>query len=233
MDAREDDPDRESNPYEAPRAALGPLDPRAMAPAGHKKAFAITHDLTDQELRRFVNFDVYHDPKPMLGLVPQWVAIALMAAAAGALGGLTAVGSSRAIAFGGLTSPVVVLMMLDVAAAVRRRHARALGLCEGRTVTVTPWGPSVQVPGARRTSMIAIGPEVRAWCEIRLVSISEDDLTFWMRPTPADLEGRARVIVPLRAFADRAEAAAFGNAARYWHAAATGGDPHWWDEADR
>jgi hypothetical protein len=59
------------------------------------------------------------------------------------------------------------------------------------------------------------------------------DLTFWMRPTPADLEVRARVIVPLRAFADRPEAAAFGNAARYWHAAATGGDPHWWDEADR
>jgi hypothetical protein len=129
--------------------------------------------------------------------------------------------------------PIVVLMILDVSAAVRRRHARALGLCEGRTVTVTPWGLSVQIPGARRTSMIAIGPEAHAWCEVRLVSISEDDLTFWLRPTMADLEGRARVIVPLRAFADRAEAAAFGNAAGYWHAAATGGDPHWWDEADR
>src|SRR3954447_20551748 len=124
MDARGYDPDWEYDPYEAPQAASGPLGPRAMAPAGHKKAFAVTHDLTDQELRRFVNFDVYHDPKPMLGFIPQWVVIASSLAAAGALGGLSAVGSNRAIAFGGLTLPIVVLMILDVTAAVRRRHAR-------------------------------------------------------------------------------------------------------------
>ena len=230
MNPRGRDPDWEPDPYEAPWALSEPLGPQAIGRGHPKNLLSVTHDLTDDELRRFVNFDVYHDPMPLLGLIPQWVLLASFAGAAGAVAGLGTVNTNPAIIFGVLTFPVLFLGILDLMAASRRRHAQALGLCEERTVTVSPRGLSVQIPAARTTSMIAIGPAMRSWSDIRLVSISEDDLTFWMRRSFRDPEGRARMIVPLRTFAKPAEAAAFENAARRWHAVATGGDATWWDE---
>jgi hypothetical protein len=124
-------------------------------------------------------------------------------------------------ALGGITLPAVMLAVMEVRAAAKRREARALGLCEGRTVTVSPAGLSVRIPGARKTTMTAIGPENRAWGHIRRVTVNNDDLTIWMQPTLPDPEGRARVVVPLRVFPSRAEADAFVNATQYWHQAAT------------
>lgn len=229
MSAPWHDPDWEPDLYGAPSAASA----RFGAPTtglGPKKMLSVTHDLTDDELKRFVNFDVWYDPKPLLGVIPQWVLIALIAGAVGASMGLSVVAPGRVVMLGGLALPILALGSLEITAAARRRHARALGLCEGRTVTITPQGFWVQIPDARATSMLGIGPGLRRWEDVRAITASRDDLTFWMRPTLPDLEGRLRVIIPLRAFPNRTEAAGFETAARCWHAAATGGDSRWWDE---
>jgi hypothetical protein len=232
MNARLNDLDWEPDPYEGRWAAgEAPERPEASA-AMTKKVLSVTHDLTDDELRRFVEFDTYYDPMPMLGFIPQWVLIAMFFGTFGAVAGLMSGQSRVAMVVGGLILPLVFLKMLEGVAAERRRHARAIGLCEGRIVTITPRGLSVEIPGASETSVIAIGRQRRSWKEFRKISTNEVDLTFWMRPVFPDLEGRARVVIPLRAFADRTEAAAFETAARRWHAVANGADTHWWDEPD-
>ncbi len=232
MSAHLNDLDWEPDPYEARWASWETPDRPAIGPSVAKKTLSVTHDLTDDELRRFVEFDTYYDPMPMFDLIPQWVVIAMFFAAFGAFAGLMAGQSTVAMVVGGLILPLVFLKMLEAIAAERRRHARAIGLCEGRIVTISPRGLSVEIPGAKGTYVLAIGRERRSWIDIRKISISEDDLTFWMRPVFPDLEGRARVIVPLRAFADRTEAADFETASRRWHAVANGADTHWWDELD-
>ena len=79
--------------------------------------------------------------------------------------------------------------------------------------------------------MLGIGPQRLSWNQIRLISTSELDLTFWLRPSFVDADGRLRVIVPLRAFGSGLDAAVFEQAARRWHFEATSGDPMWWDES--
>ncbi len=231
MNARLNDLDWEPDPYEAPWAS-GEAPGRPPAAAMTKKTLSVTHDLTDDELRRFVEFDVYYDPMPMLGFVPQWGLIGVFFVMAGAVVGLIAGQSKVAMIAGGMVLPLVFLKLLEHHVAERRRHARAMGLCDGRIVTITPRGLSVEIPGASETSVIAIGRQRRSWKEFRKISTNEVNLTFWMRPVFPDLEGRARVVVPLRAFADRTEGAAFETAARRWHAVANGADTHWWDEPD-
>jgi hypothetical protein len=224
--------DWEPDPFESPWSSGEPLDPQPRGLAYSKKTLSITHDLTDDELRRFVEFDVYYDPMPMLGFIPQWLVIVLITGAAGAGMGLMTASTTMAMVQGGLALPIVMLGILHITAAAHRRQARASGLCDGRTVTISPRGLAVEIPFARGASMIAIGPMKRSWSDIRKISISENDLTFWMQPTfLVDLEGRARLIVPLRAFASAGDAATFEQTARCWHAAATGGDAHWWNEA--
>jgi hypothetical protein len=142
---------------------------------------------------------------------------------------INAVGAAIA---GGLLFPIVTMGVFSLIIHENRCRARALGLCDGRIVTISPWGLSVAIPAARATSLIAIGPVRCSWGQIHSISSSEDDLTFWMQPWFLDPGGRTRVIVPLRAFANGAEAADFEKAARRWHADAIGADPHWWDEAN-
>ncbi len=259
MSPRLNDPDWEPDLYETPCTSSEPLGPLAVEPAHDKKAISVTHDLTDGELRRFVNFDLYYDPMPLLGFIPQWVLLYLIFGVVGAGVGLMAVkfilpsilepmttsrdfrevssALVRVINFcppsvGVIATPPIFLGIFQFVAARRRSRARALGLCRGRTVTISPLGLSVQIPAAIGT-MVAIGPGMRLWSDIRKITNTEDDLTFWMRPTPPfDWEGRARVIVPLRVFADGSEAAVFVDAARRWHAVASSGDAQWWDEAD-
>jgi hypothetical protein len=196
---------------------------------GHKDVMSVTHDLTDEELRRFVNFDVFYDPMPMFGFISQWVWFLAVLAVLGALGGFAAFRSRTALVFGGLLTPIVMLRVMESATERRRQQARQLGLCDGRIVSVSPRGIAVRIPYAEETSMAGIGPLTRPWSGIRKVSTSDEDIVFWMRPAAGDLEGRARIVVPLRAFSSAAEAAAFENTARRWHADA-GGENAWLGE---
>ncbi len=232
MSARWNDPEWDPNPYEAKWASSEPPGAKSLRSPDHKEALSVTHDLTDDELRRFVNFDVFYDPMPFLGRIPQWAVFVLFAAMFGALGGLTVPRKSTitTVVIGAVMCPVLILGLFDLATAVSRHHARAIGLCDGRTVTVSATGLSVQIPASKRTSMPGIGPLVLSWSGIRKISTSERDLMFWMRPSCPDLEGRLRVVVPLRAFASNAEAVAFETAAQRWHAIAVGEDAHWRDE---
>lgn len=233
MYVHRNDPDWEPDPYPSPWTSPGPLGPSTIETSRDKKALSVTHDLTDSELRRFINFDVYYDPMPMLGFIPQWVLLVVIFGSLGVgLGFMSIKTPSLRIILGGLIFPLLFLVIFHMVTATMRRQARGLGLCRGRTVTISPRGLFVQIPGARGT-MIGIGAGMHSWSEIRKISASKDDLTFWMRPTPpGDWEGRVRVNVPLRVFASAAEAAMFTDAARRWHAIATGADAQWWDEGN-
>ncbi len=140
--------------------------------------------------------------------------------------------SRTALVFGGLITPIVMLRVLESAMERRRQQARELGLCDGRIVSISPRGIAVRIPRAEVTSMPWIGPLTQSWSGIRKVSTSDEDIMFWMRPSPGNLEGRARVVVPLRAFGGAAEAAAFENAARRWHADAGGANAWLGDDED-
>lgn len=218
------------NPYEPPRTALGRARPPAAGAPFEKKGVAVTHDLSDAELRRFVDFDVFYDPKPLFGFLPQWVLIAVGTAVLGALPALLIERLTAATFVPVVAAPVALFVALERVVAERRRKARALGLCDGRVVTVSTRGLCVEIPEARRTTMLGIGPMLRPWSEIRSISADERDITFWMCATTTDVEGRTRVVVPRRAFANPADADAFEYAARAWHAAAHGDQTGWWDE---
>jgi hypothetical protein len=226
MAAARYDPDWEPDPYEA---YWEPADAKAIDPAEPKDALSVTHDLTDDELRRFVNFDVFYDPMPAFGFIPQWVYLSAFWAVLGAVCGLT-FGNASAIVLGGSAFSAAFLGLAELRFARNRQRARELGLCDGRTVTITPRGLSVRIPGAGETSLTAIGPLTVRWSAIRKISVSERDLTFWMQPAGQDLEGRARMNVPLRAFGSPGQVAAFESAARRWHSIARGEDAGWWEE---
>jgi hypothetical protein len=216
------DPDRDADAEEMIWEEWEPDEPAAAVPDGGKHVLSVTHDLTDDELRRFRKFDVFYDPMPSLGFIPQWAWVVGLTAIAGALVAFAFFRSRMAVVLGGLIVPIVVLRLQESAAKHRRQQARELGFCDGRIVSVSPRGLSVRMPAGEGATMYGVGPLTRSWTAIREISRTDEDIVFWMRPTPGDSEGRARVVVPLRAFASPAEAADFENAARRWHSEAVG-----------
>jgi hypothetical protein len=226
-----DDPEWDADAEEVIREEWEPDEPAAVVPEGGKHVLSVTHDLTDDELRRFCNFDVFYDPMPSLGFIPQWAWFVGITAAAGALAAFAFFQSRMAVVLGGLITPIVVLRIQESGAEQRRRQARTLGFCDGRIVSISPRGLSVRIPDAKEATMTGIGPLTRLWIAIRKISRTDEDLIFWMRPTPGDADGRTRVVVPLRAFASPAEAADFENAARRWHAEA-GAENAWLGEGE-
>jgi hypothetical protein len=225
------DPDDDPDPREPSRDEWEPDDEDAAQPAVKKDVLSVTHDLTDDELKRFVSMDVRYDPMPLFGFIPQWVWFTLLNAVIGCFIGLCIARTASSIILCGLMYPPALLGLFEIMAAGRRRHVRAIGLCDNRTVTISPRGLSVRIPAAEgQTSIVGVGPLTRLWSEVRKISTTEDDLMFWMQPSASDLEGRARLVVPLRAFTTPGEAAAFEGAARRWHAVAAGEDAHWWED---
>ena len=59
--------------------------------------FSLQHDLTDDELKRFVDFDVFYDPMPWFGFIPQWTLLAAIGAIVSAMIGLGRPGSTLGI----------------------------------------------------------------------------------------------------------------------------------------
>lgn len=65
--------ERDENPYEAPHAAIGGDHrftlPAVEPPVDATMSISVTHDLNDDDLRRFVNCDAFYDPMPLLGFI--------------------------------------------------------------------------------------------------------------------------------------------------------------------
>ncbi len=223
------DPEWDADAEEVIWEEWEPDEPPAAVPDGGKNVVSVTHDLTDDELRRFCNFDVFYDPMPSLGFIPQWAWFIGFTAIAGAVIAFALFRSRMALVLGGLIAPIVIVRLLESRAEGRRRQARAEGLCDGRIVSISPRGLSVRIPDAEETTMTGVGPLTRLWIAIRKISRTDEDIMFWMRPGPGDTEGRTRVVVPLCAFASPSEATDFENAARHWHAEA-GGENAWLEE---
>ena len=81
------DPEWDADPEDVIWEEWEPDEPDATAPDVGKHVLSVAHDLTDDELRRFCNFDVFYDPMPMLGFIPQWAWFVGFTAIAGALAG--------------------------------------------------------------------------------------------------------------------------------------------------
>lgn len=218
------------NPYRAPEAPIGLAWTVPPVDVG-LGSISVPHDLDDDDLRLWVNFDAFFDPKPLFGLIPQWVILAVVPALAGglylsaqgnhplrgALGGLL-LG-----AVGGLLLGVFAVAAMTAVTASNRRGVLRSGCCEGRTLTVGPAGLAVTTGPLRRRltpagNTAGLGPQTLPWAAVRLVEVRHDAVFFWVKT----LEHRRRLVLPRRAFASPHEADAFLAAAVAWHAAATG-----------
>lgn len=209
--------ERDENPYEAPHAAIGGDHrftlPAVEPPVDATKSISVTHDLNDDDLRRFVNCDAFYDPMPLLGFIPQWVWLMPLTAAMGFVFGVARLGSFRT---GLLMAPVlclIVLVVLIVKHKSNRHRANTLGFCEARTLTITPWGLALTISGAKPVvlELADVGPTTQSWSAVRRIDRSEDYITFWLR-------GRRRLVLPRRAFSSPDEADAFLRTAMWWRA---------------
>ena len=93
MVSRRFDPDWDPDPLVPARSA--PEQRRRMPGkfSAGEGWFSLQHDLTDDELKRFVDFDVFYDPMPWFGFIPQWTLLAAIGAIVSAMIGLGRPGS--------------------------------------------------------------------------------------------------------------------------------------------
>jgi hypothetical protein len=204
------------NPYAPPRTGADPSATRPPASAFSPQspgAISVTHDLSDHDLKRFVDCDVFYDPQPFLGFIPQWLWFFAMVAGLAYLLSIPTT-KSRALSAGGAALVVVMtLFSLLKRCGSRRNIARQLGLCKDRTITITPAGLAVTIPAVSHVSrgLATVGPVVHPWGDIRKVTERKDYLIFW-------LEGRYRVVLPMHVFTRNEDAFAFVESAKRWHA---------------
>ena len=90
----------------------------------------MTHDLTDEDLRRFVNCDVFYDAKPLFGIVPQWVCylallVPILFCFTFPLTQSPGISAGCAVALGAVVLGFMVLLSRST-----RTVARLAGLCE-------------------------------------------------------------------------------------------------------
>ncbi len=208
---------RDDNPYAPPRTPNRPGDRLSQSEpqpaAGQPRSLSITHDLTDDELKRFYGFDFFYDPVPLFGFIPQWIWLIPVIAAIGFVHGL---GMMHSVKAGMVESPVValivtILMMLLIR--YKRATVRSATLCEKRTLTITAKGLTLKFPLVVKVArdMATLGPQNRRWVDVREVESTKADIVFW-------LKGRDRLLVPRRAFPTMEEADRFLQAATEWHA---------------
>lgn len=218
-DEPHDGPDPDSDPYAAPRDPLGPergrSRPAEQSSLGVRGPISVTHDLSDDDLRLYEDCDAFYDPRPLFGFIPQWVWLIPITASIGCVFGMLRMGSSRAAFVSAPALSVVVLAVMVAMARARRNTARLAGLCEDRTLTITPEGFSLTIPGAHPApkELASVGPVEHPWGDVREIEATEDFVTFWRK-------GPSRLVLPRRAFPGPAEADAFLQAAILWHAEA-------------
>ena len=194
-------------------------------------SLSVLHDLTDQDLRRFLELDFFYDPKPLFGFLPQWV---VLLAILGAMGGGLACLKSASISTAGAAAVGTATLfagLLIFAAGHNRRAAIACGWHRGRRYTIDREGLDVDYPAPkdedpgvtrerarRRATTLAHHPILRntglvegwhAWEEFRGVEFRRAYLIFWQ-------EGRRRLVLPVRVFRSTEEAETFAQAAAGW-----------------
>ena len=79
---------RDDNTHAPPRYDERPAQSATQPVAGTGGTLSITHDLTNDELKRFYGFDFFYDPKPLFGFIPQWIWLIPIVAAIGFFHGL-------------------------------------------------------------------------------------------------------------------------------------------------
>jgi hypothetical protein len=223
MNSAENDlrPSAESqfNPYAPPIASdqTRAQDSRPVMPLFTEQPWAIsvTHDLTDEDLRRFVNCDVFYDARPLFGIVPQWVwylasVVAVLFFVSFPLTHSPGISAGCAVALGAVVFGIMVLFARST-----RALARLSGLCDKRTLAITPHNLTVTIPEAKSISknLVTVGPVDYAWTDVRKIETRAGYVLFW-------LEGRSRLVLPLRVFPSDGDARAFLEAANRWRKSA-------------
>jgi hypothetical protein len=206
----------EHNPYAPPRAPLMPegsrLGPATSISVNVRGAISVAHSLTDDDLRRFVGCDAFYDAMPLFGFIPQWVWFLTIMAP---LWFLLSMVQTRSLRVSLVSAPAlcgVLLAIMVLMARSRRNAARLAGLCEKRTMTITPNGLSLTIPGVHAVSkeLTTIGPLAHRRSDTRKVEARKGYALLW-------LHGRLRLVLPLGAFPSPAEADAFLESAKRWH----------------
>ena len=183
-----------------------------------RKVLQVEHDLTDRDLRRFYCFDVLYDPRPFLGFIPQACYIY------GLMFGMVSWVSSLFIEEWWLNLMVGAvftghaLVRSFQKMTERRREAREAGLCLGRKVILSAEGVTVRIDGRPEAELFDLGEMRRPWSDFEAVEIQDDIILLWM-------EGRRRLVIPLRAFATASLAVEFATAAAGWVETAERPDP--------
>jgi hypothetical protein len=201
------------NPYAPPRA---PLEPVGRFSPDVQGSISITHHLTDDELRHFVECDVFFDPMPLFGFIPQWIWLILITLSLGILFGMIQLHSLLAAVLLAPVTSLIMFAVLILMCKARRDSARVAGFCDNRTLTITPDGLGLTIPGAVRTPgvPVTVGEAQHPWRDFRKIELTERDMIFW-------LKGRSRLVLPRRVFSNPAAADDFLHAAMRWHAAAS------------
>jgi len=213
------------NPYEAPHAPIDPAPP--VRPVDSLDvgpgALSVRHDLTDADLRLWLEFEFppTYDPMPAFGFVPKWVMWAAAACCLSPCMVLICNASPVLLAVGTALTGLLVAAGVAAHRGLRRRAVRRAGYCDGRTLTVGPGGLTLTTgpiePGGGES--FGLGAAAHPWGDFWGIRTRDDSIFFW-RSGP---KRRRRLVVPLRAFATRNSAAAFFAASSSWHAAATAG----------
>jgi hypothetical protein len=206
----------EYNPYAPPQAPLGIERGRLMPapPASRNVAgtMSVTHKLTDDDLRCFVSCDALYDAMPLFGLIPQWKWLMPITASIGFSFSLLQTRSWSAALVSAPAMCMIVLAIMVLLANSRRVSARLAGLCENRTLTISPDGLTLTIPEIHAVpkDLATVGPLAHRWSDVRKIEVRKGHLLFW-------LKGRLRLVLPLRAFPSPADADAFVQAATRWH----------------
>ena len=200
-----------------------------LSPAG--ASLSVLHDLTDDDLKRFVELDFFYDPKPMLGFVPQWLFLVVIA---GLCGGIATWGkwesAPLAVAVT-IAAPFLLATSLSFVAGHNRRAARAGGFLEGRRITINSDGVGVGYPPdsdadlavtqqrakLRRITLAehpvlkntGLAEALHPWASFRGVEFRRESLIFWQ-------DGRRRLVIPVRAFPTTEAAETFARTAVGW-----------------
>lgn len=226
-------PDDFSNPFAPPATAteFGASSMPTPCLPSPDSSWSVRHDLTDRDLKRFYGCDFFYEPRPMLGFIPQWFILAAVYAPLGAFLGWEETHSALWAASGAMAGVASIAGSYTLAATASRRSARKAGFTVGRRITIARDGVRVDYPdppgldreacldlgrrrtGATRSSRILraalVAEAIYPWEAFREVEFRRDYLLLW-------LQGRHRLVIPVRAFDSIEAAEAFARAAAGW-----------------
>lgn len=246
MTNHQDSDTNERNPFAPPFAAIRAERSvvQAAFPPPRGSVYAIRHDLTDHDLKRFYGLDFFYDPTPLFGLIPQWIILILillaMANIAVLWSGYSILNDLRlwsklptwlfGLAAGGVAAAATCTGSLARMSQLRR-SARDGGFLLGRQITISELGVQVSYPQFADEDRLAFEARERKQVETvaRLPVLSQTGIVAaiypWRDFTRVAfrdgylifwLSGRSRLVIPTQVFASRDAAETFALAAAGW-----------------